>query len=143
MTSIEWTDFSVNPIRARIDGKIGHHCVKVSPGCKNCYASTLQWRFGLPQFQHQQRGETEVFLDEKQFEKILRRKKPAKWFWCDMSDLFSDWIPDEWIHRCFAVMTQTPQHVHQVLTKRSERLRDLSGSLEWSPNIWAGALHRE
>jgi hypothetical protein len=25
-TSIEWTDHSINPIRARLDGKVGHYC---------------------------------------------------------------------------------------------------------------------
>lgn len=63
-TSIEWTHrpqtggaaggFTWNPIRAvRKDGKSatkvrkhGTFCTKISPGCANCYASTLNRRFG-------------------------------------------------------------------------------------------------
>ena len=32
---------------------VGHYCEKLSPGCKNCYSSTFQPRFGMPQFQDQ------------------------------------------------------------------------------------------
>jgi protein gp37 len=38
-------------------------------------------------------------------------------------DLFHDAVPDEWIDRVFAVMALAPQHVFQVLTKRTERMR--------------------
>jgi protein gp37 len=41
-----------------------------------------------------------------------------------MTDLFGRWVPDEWIDRCFAVMALTPQHTHQVLTKRPERMAE-------------------
>jgi protein gp37 len=64
----------------------------------------------------------EVFLDRERFMEVLSRKKPTKWFWADMTDIFASWVPDEWIDECFAVMALTPQHVHQVLTKRSERM---------------------
>lgn len=45
-TSIEWTDHSINPIRARnkATGKVGHFCEKISPGCANCYAEKLSKR---------------------------------------------------------------------------------------------------
>src|SRR3546814_20799702 len=41
---------------------------------------------------------------------------------CSSDLLFHENVPDEWIDRCFAVMALTPQHVHQVLTKRPERM---------------------
>lgn len=34
-TSIEWCDFSINPIRARLGDGDGHYCEKISPGCKD------------------------------------------------------------------------------------------------------------
>ena len=45
-TGIQWTDETWNPIRARRtwpDGESlrGWHCERVSPGCENCYAETL------------------------------------------------------------------------------------------------------
>lgn len=127
-TKIEWCDMSVNPIRANLrDGSnriAGHHCVKISPGCKNCYSSKTQPRFGMPEFQDQQNGEVLPFLNELELDKVLRRRKPAKIFWCDMSDMFGDWVPDEWIDQCFAIMALTPHLTHLVLTKRSKRVRE-------------------
>lgn len=50
-TSIEWTDFSSNLIKFRDpDGKVVHGCVKVSPGCANCYASAISKRFSGGEF---------------------------------------------------------------------------------------------
>jgi protein gp37 len=123
-TSIQWTDRTVNPIRARLGGRTGHHCVKVSAGCANCYASKMQVRFGMPPFEVDKRQGVEMFFDEARLEEVLTRKKPTRFFWCDMTDLFGDWVPDVWIDRCFAVMALTPQHTHQILTKRPERMRE-------------------
>jgi protein gp37 len=129
-TSIEWTDRSLNPFRARLPGRgttggydsgVGHCCEKISAGCTNCYSSATQPRFGLPQFQKQRRAGIESFLDPSKLTEVLRRKAPTKWFWCDMTDMFGDWIPFEWIAACFGVMAATPQHTHQVLTKRPAR----------------------
>jgi protein gp37 len=69
---------------------------------------------------------------------------PRKWrksrliFVNSMSDLFQEAVPDEFIHRVFKTMRECPQHTFQILTKRSERLRELGSSLTWSPNIWMG-----
>lgn len=132
-TSIEWTDHSVNPFRATLGNGRGHYCEKVSPGCKNCYSSALQPRFRMPQFQEQRRANVEHFLDVSKLEDVLRRRKPTTYFWCDMTDMFGDWVPNEWIAACFGVMAATPWHTHQVLTKRSKRMR------EWFR--WEGSRH--
>ena len=55
-----------------------------------------------------------------------------------MADLFHEDVPLDFIQRVFGVMGDCPQHVFQVLTKRSTRLRDLSSEFDWSPNIWMG-----
>jgi protein gp37 len=134
-TSIEWTDRSVNPLRARLrslDGdlqpivNVGHYCEKLSPGCKNCYSSSFQPRFGMPQFQDQ-RGDKDIehWLDVSKLQEVLRRRKPTKWFWCDMTDMFGSWVPIEHIALCFATMAATSWHTHQVLTKRPDRMRDV------------------
>jgi protein gp37 len=124
-TSIEWTDHSINPLRARLGGRVGHYCQKVSPGCKNCYSSRTQPRFGMPTFSDARSEAIEHLLDPRKLEEVLHRKKPTKWFWCDMTDMFGDWVPFEWIAACFGVMAATPHHTHQVLTKRPQR------ALEW------------
>lgn len=123
-TSIEWCDHTVNPIKARDmrTGKVGHHCVKISPGCKNCYASAMQpMRFGLPEFGDPKRH-VQSFLDRKALKQVLTRKAPTTYFWEDMSDMFGDWQQEKWIDACFAVMALTPHHKHLILTKRTERM---------------------
>lgn len=55
-----------------------------------------------------------------------------------MSDLFHPDVPVDFIKAVFSVMNQTPQHIYQVLTKRSERLLELSVELNWTDNIWMG-----
>ena len=125
-TSIEWTDETINPLRARLNAdqkRSGHYCEKISPGCKRCYSSKLQPRFGMPQFQEQRRLDVETFLDPSKLHQVLQRKKPTKWFWCDMTDMFGAWVPNEMIAACFGVMAATPWHTHQVLTKRADRMR--------------------
>ena len=142
-TSIEWTDHSINPLRAkhRVQRGLthGHHCEKVSEGCKNCYASRLQPRFGLPEFSGPSRREVvSTYLDSDKLSEVLRRKKPTRYFWCDMSDLFGSWVTNEDLNRCFAVMSLTPHHTHQVLTKRPERMREYVSDPErgWNVSQW-------
>jgi protein gp37 len=58
-----------------------------------------------------------------------------------MSDLFGDFVPDDFLAQVFEVMRTTPQHTYQVLTKRSERLRTWTSQRPWlreSKNIWLG-----
>jgi protein gp37 len=55
-----------------------------------------------------------------------------------MSDLFHDDVPLGFIQRIFGVMEETPQHTYQILTKRAERLRELSAKLKWPRNVWMG-----
>lgn len=130
-TTIEWTDESINPLRARApNGKSGHYCEKVSPGCGRCYSSRFQPRLGLPVFQEQRRDPPELSLDAKTLLEPLKRRTPTKFFWCDMTDIFGEWVPFEWIAACFGVMAATPRHTHQVLTKRPERAREFFAWLE-------------
>jgi protein gp37 len=55
-----------------------------------------------------------------------------------MSDLFHEKVPLSYIEKVFQVMAECPQHTFQILTKRSDRLVELSKRLEWAPNIWMG-----
>lgn len=134
-TKIQWTDESINPIRARWRGGYptvaGHYCEKVSTGCALCYASRMQQRFKMAEFPGL-RGNlenVEPFFDDERLLQVLKRKKPTKYFWCDMTDMFGHWVPFEWIDKCFAVMALTPQHIHMVLTKRPERMAEYTQSL--------------
>lgn len=115
-SAIEWTDATWNPIR----GTIGRwSCVKVSPGCEHCYAERLNQRFGGPAYKV---GADKPQLSVKALEQPLHWKAPRKIFVCSMTDLFGEWVPDEWIDRIVDIMWATPQHTYQVLTKRAQRM---------------------
>ena len=146
-TKIEWTGATWNPIRARsiaADGteRKGWHCEHASEGCRNCYAETFNKRLGTG-FDYKPghlRGDVEVYLDEKMLLQPLKWKKARQIFVCSMTDLFADFVTDEMLDRVFAVMAQSPQHIFQVLTKRSARMRAYLSQHRW--HKWA-ALARE
>jgi protein gp37 len=125
---IEWTEATWNPVTG---------CTKISPGCKLCYAERLAKRLqamGQPNYAHG----FELTLHEHALTLPLRWKKPQSIFVNSMSDLFHADVPLEFIQRVFAVMRRAHWHRFQVLTKRSERLRELAPQLDWAPNIWMG-----
>jgi protein gp37 len=127
-SAIEWTDATWNPLRG---------CTKISPGCKHCYAETFAERFrGVPG--HPYEHGFDFRLVPEALDLPLSWKKPRFVFVNSMSDLFHDRVPVEYIEQVFSVMRRAPQHVFQVLTKRSERLRELAPRLTWSSNVWIG-----
>jgi len=67
-----------------------------------------------------------------------KRGKPTVFFVNSMSDLFHERLPESYIRYVFKVMNECPQHIFQTLTKRPERMLDLSPRLTWTPNIWGG-----
>lgn len=71
-------------------------------------------------------------------ERPLQWKTPQVIFVNSMSDLFHADVPVEFIQKVFSVMRRAWWHQFQVLTKRSERLLELSSQIEWSDNIWMG-----
>lgn len=132
-SKIEWTDASWTPIRARNlkTGKVGWHCEHATTGCEFCYSEGMNKRLGtgLP-FKPGHRKDIEIFLDEEMLLAPLRWKKPRMVFVCSMTDLFADFVKDEWIDKIFALMALCPQHTFQVLTKRAERMRTYLSDLE-------------
>ena len=117
-SKIEWTDATWNPVRG---------CTKISPGCKHCYAEVFAERFrGVPG--HPYENGFDLRLVPEKLEEPLRWKSPRLIFVNSMSDLFHDGVPDSYIVRVAEVMQQADWHTFQVLTKRSERMRDLLNS---------------
>jgi protein gp37 len=127
-SAIEWTDSTWNPVTG---------CTKVSPGCAHCYAERLAKRLRAMGQPNYSKG-FELALHENCLDLPLRWKRPQNIFVNSMSDLFHQDVPDEFIMQAFEVMNKAQWHFFQVLTKRSERLKELSGSLPWAPNIWMG-----
>jgi protein gp37 len=131
-SSIEWTDATWNPVRG---------CTKITPGCAHCYAETFAERFrGVPGHPYEQGFDLRL-VPEKLFEPLLWRKSKMI-FVNSMSDLFHADVPDRYIELVARVMVEARWHTFQVLTKRSERLRDLLASkLRFAANaehIWWG-----
>ena len=77
-------------------------------------------------------------LHEDMLDQPLSWRKPRTVFVNSMSDLFHRDVPTEFIQRVFSVMRRASQHRFQVLTKRSKRVADLSGEIDWPENVWMG-----
>ena len=131
-SSIEWTGATWNPVRG---------CTKISPGCAHCYAETFAERFRGVRGHPYEQGFDLRLVPEKLSEP-LRWRRPRMIFVNSMSDLFHQDVPDDYIVAVTRVMTVSAWHTFQVLTKRSERLRDLLASklafATHAPHIWWG-----
>ncbi len=125
---IEWTESTWNPLTG---------CTKVSPGCKHCYAERMARRLkamGQPNYING----FKLTMHESVIEKPLEWKKPQYIFVNSMSDLFHKDVPLGFIQQIYNVMNLAHWHQFQVLTKRAERLAEVSPQLNWSDNIWMG-----
>jgi len=125
---IEWTEATWNPVTG---------CNKISAGCKNCYAEQLSRRLKAMGQKNYVNG-FKLTLQPHMLELPLRWKKPQTIFVNSMSDLFHKGVPTDYIQQVFDVMNKAHWHRFQVLTKRAERVAELSDVLNWSDNIWMG-----
>src|SRR4030042_1413926 len=127
-SKIEWTESTWNPVTG---------CTKISPGCKNCYAERMALRLraaGSPNYANGFR----VTLHHHALEIPLRWRHPRTIFVNSMSDLFHKDVPFDFISKVFDVMHRASRHRFQILTKRSDRLLELSSRLSWPENVWMG-----
>jgi protein gp37 len=127
-SGIEWTESTWNPLTG---------CTKISPGCKYCYAERMAKRLqamGQPNYANG----FKLTMHEHVLEKPLEWKKPQVIFVNSMSDLFHKDVPLDFILRVIDVMRRAHWHTFQVLTKRAERLEELSPKIDWPDNVWMG-----
>src|SRR5690349_13552906 len=120
-TTIEWTDCSWNPLTG---------CTKISPGCTRCYAERMSGRLKLMGQRNYTNG-FELTLHEHALDTPLHWRKPRKIFVNSMSDLYHKDVPEDFIRRVFDVMACANWHQFQILTKRADRLEELSPRLPW------------
>ena len=125
---IEWTEMTWNPVTG---------CSKISAGCKHCYAERMAKRLNAMGSLRYSNG-FRLTLQEDLIDAPKAWKKPRLVFVNSMSDLFHQAVPTEFIKRVFQTMQDCPQHTFQILTKRSDRLRELGHSLPWPSNVWMG-----
>jgi protein gp37 len=140
-TSIEWTDATWNPVAG---------CTVLTAGCTNCYAMRMAARLDLMgQVKYQgltrRSGNRAVWagkirLDEKSLSIPHSWPKPRRVFVNSMSDLFHADVPEEFILGVWQVMTDTPRHTYQILTKRPDRMAKVLSEKPFSilPNVWLG-----
>ena len=137
-TGIDWCDATWNPCRG---------CTRVSEGCRFCYAEVMSARFsgeGQPYDGFAKNTDAgarwtgKVEIVPHMLTKPLHWKDPLLIFVNSMSDLFHESLTEEEILTVFDVMNKAHWHTYQVLTKRSERLLEMSPRLPWSPHIWMG-----
>lgn len=126
-SAIEWTQATWNPVTG---------CTKVSPGCAHCYAEAITLRFKrggrfIP-------GETTIRVHPDRLRLPLTWKEPRLIFVNSMSDLFHEEVPVSFVLKVFEIMSSTPQHTFQILTKRHSRLAELMSRLPLLDNVWLG-----
>jgi protein gp37 len=127
-SAIEWTEATWNPLTG---------CDKISSGCTHCYAERMSLRLramGQPNYANG----FDLTLHPKALELPLKWKKPQRIFVNSMSDLFHKDVPVDFIQKVFATMRAASWHRFQILTKRSDRLAELSPSIDWPANVWMG-----
>ena len=127
-SAIEWTESTWNPVTG---------CTKISAGCLKCYAERMALRLkAMGQFNY--RNGFNVTCHRHVLDMPLKWKRPQMVFVNSMSDLFHEDVPNDFIFDIFSTMCQAKQHQYQILTKRAERMTELSPDLTWQQNIWMG-----
>lgn len=139
-TKIEWTDATWNPVAG---------CTILTAGCTNCYAMRMAARLeamGTAKYDGLTRKSGEryiwtgkVALDHGALEAPKSWRKPRLIFVNSMSDLFQEAVPEDFIARVWQTMAATPQHTYQILTKRPDRMADITPRLPLLRNVWLGA----
>lgn len=123
-SAISWTDATWNIITG---------CSVLSAGCTNCYAMREAGE-GRTKNHPSRVGLTtptkagpvwtgEVRFNPQWLDQPMRWRSPRLIFVCAHSDMFHDMVSTEWLDAIMAVIVQSPQHVFQILTKRTAGMR--------------------
>lgn len=128
-SSIEWTEQTWNPVTG---------CLKVSPGCKHCYAEVMTRRLQAMGTTGYENGFRNVSLLPERLSQPIRRKKPTVYFVNSMSDLFQEAVPFTFIDQVIEIVRETPRHTYQILTKRAGRMRQYFETRSVPDNAWLG-----
>jgi protein gp37 len=138
-TSIEWTDATWNPVAG---------CTVLSPGCTNCYAMRMAARLdamGMEKYRGLTRKSGgrakwtgKIRLDRIALGVPATWRKPRRIFVNSMSDLFHDAVPAGFVAEVWAVMKSTSWHTYQILTKRPERMAEITAAFPVLANVWLG-----
>jgi protein gp37 len=127
-SKIEWTEQTWNPSAG---------CTKISSGCKNCYAETMANRLQAMGMEGYENG-FKFSIVPSRLNDPLKSKKATVYFVNSMSDIFHEDMPEDYLDKIFEVITNTPHHTYQILTKRSDRMYDYFSKKPVPSNVWLG-----
>lgn len=136
VTSIEWTDFSFNPVWG---------CEQISPACDNCYAKAWARRLGMPELWE---GRYRLFGDAHWREPLKWDRQAArdgvrrKVFCASQADVFDKGWPVGIRERLWALIEATPNLDWLLLTKRignAARMLPAQWLEQPRQNVWLGA----
>ena len=112
-------------------------CTEIGPGCDSCPSLQIADAMeGTPghDFEHGFR----VRLWPQRLPIPEYYKDPTVFYVALGSDLFHDFVPDEFIYKAFEVMNYNQNHLFEICTKRADRLAYFAKNLNWTPNIYMG-----
>lgn len=98
-----------------------HWCSKTSPGCANCYAESVNTERFFFASTYKYEGnppELELELIQWVLEGWKKADEPAMRSVCSMTDVFGEWVPQEWIFEILDAMNDSPTQTFLLLTKR-------------------------
>jgi len=113
-TKIEWTNYTLNPIKGRCKGP-----------CPYCYAKRMYDRF---------KWEPKIKFVPEELDELKKIKKSSRIFICSMHELFGNWISSKWINKILQIVGNYSQHTFQILTRCPERALHF----HYPRNIWMG-----
>lgn len=116
-TGISWCDATWNPVTG---------CTPISEACANCYAKTVAETRLRGRGGYDQDNPFAVQLRPERLAEPTRKTKPRLVFTCSMSDLFHADVPEDYIKAVYLTMARARQHTYIVLTKRAERMLELT-----------------
>jgi protein gp37 len=121
-SAIQWTDATWN---------IARGCTKVDEDCKFCY----MYRDSLDSTRY---NPLEIVKTKTVFDLPLKLKEPSKIFTCSLTDFYHEGC-DSFRAEAFEIIRKCPQHIFQILTKRPERITEMTpNDILMSGNIWFG-----
>jgi len=167
-TKIEWCDYVSNPLKAKYSSphpglppnrenadlgegaeeKRGHVCVKISEGCAHCWASSMNVRLGTGlEYSLPNVRKVTPFWDGDEVGRLLKFKPKGPFkggrsrplvFMADMTDVFGDWVRDEWLLNLRGILAWREDVDFVLLTKRPARMKMFFLGSSVLPNVWLG-----
>lgn len=144
-TDIAWTDSTFNPW-------IG--CMKVSEGCRNCYAETMMdKRYKRVEWGQMKTEETAPSVGTRVRTSKANWRHPVIWdrhhaafqaanghrqrvFCSSLADVFDNQVPEEWRTDLYNLIVETPNLDWLLLTKRPENIARMMTGIP--RNVWLG-----